>query len=425
MSSIQEYIFRYRKFILATLFALAIASAARIAYDLPDRSNCNDFAVHYLTSRMYLAGQNPYGVQLEDQYLEHNFDYDGIITTPTNPPTLTAFFSLFCFESPGLSFATWMIFQLACLGVVFEMLRRCFFKGKHVQWLAMIALVVISAPLRDHFHNAQVQIFLVLLCYGGFYCLRKRKYSVACSLVAVAGILKLYPFVLLPWFLWQGDNSVQKKLIRTVAVLGVSSLVMLSFGFNLWVDFGKYAMPLITEMSVTHKMNNSVPAVIQQISYVVSGYEMPSHSFRMAATLIGLSIIFATYAICFLRKREKSEGDVSIIEFSFLLLAMIAGSATAWPHYYLFLLIPLIWLAKSFRNLSRVEQNAFIASVMMIVFEGRVGSNAFSLMAVLVASIPLLGVLICYSIIAKRLLKTFKPFSMPISLRTQHAIEQN
>ena len=80
-----------------------------------------------------------------------------------------------------------------------------------------------------------------------------------------------------------------------------------------------------------------------------------------------------------------------------MLLAMIAGGATAWMHYYL--LLPLIWLAMSFNQLRPSERFVFSACVCMMV------TNFFDLPVLVIAicSLPTVAVLACY-------------FSLPVGL---------
>ena len=102
---------RWRKYFIAILFAASLAGFIRIVKDVPGRLICNDFAVHYLSSRIFLEGTSPYGIPLEPYYESYGFEYDGVITTATNPPPLLTFFSIFCVSTPEVGYGSWLLFQ--------------------------------------------------------------------------------------------------------------------------------------------------------------------------------------------------------------------------------------------------------------------------------------------------------------------------
>ena len=386
---------RAKKLFLAFV---VVVGFTRLMAMLPSRSEANDFAVHYLSSRLLIEGQMPYGVPLEPLYQEHGFEYDPIIHGATNPPTLMRFFGLFCHMGPSAGFWSWTLLQISSLGVVLWVTRHFVLKDQPLALWLLAALTVFSVPIAWHFVYGQVQLFLSALVLGGFYLSQRGRHTAGCLLVAFAGVLKLFPLVLLPWFLLQGQDSVGTKTKRAVLILGATLVAVIAAGPTMWLEFREHALPIISDMTGALTHNFSVPALFCKLYWATHATDPPT-SVRLVGTAIGLSIIGAAYLMCWVGRSRQS----AVTQLSLLIVAMIAGGMTAWVHYFVFLILPLAVLAKHSAQSSSVERILVAVSSVLIItcWHPPLPSDS-RLLQVLLMCFPVYATMVLYGLLAKK-----------------------
>jgi len=72
-------------------------------------------------------------------------------------------------------------------------------------------------------YNSQPQLLLAALVLAGYAAQRAGRHGWRVRVVATAGLLKCYPFVLLPWFIWSGGGGARGRCRR---LLGVTVFVL-------------------------------------------------------------------------------------------------------------------------------------------------------------------------------------------------------
>src|SRR5207249_2445046 len=127
--------------------------------------------------------------------------------------------------------------------------------------------------------------------------LRQGKHTAACLAVTSAGLLKLFPFVLLPWFVWRGGRGARSR-----AIIMLTVLIVLAAGATpgMWWDYFKHSPSFLAEM-VNRVWNFSIPSLVTRVGYLASdtsqGFPQAA-SYILCGQLIGAAIILAAYAIC-------------------------------------------------------------------------------------------------------------------------------
>jgi hypothetical protein len=152
-------------------------------------------------------------------------------------------------------------------------------------------------------------------------------------------MLKLYPLILLPWFIWSGSGGVRGRCRRLVGVAGLVVAVVAATGPGLWRDFFQYGMPAITGWEQAGRtFHFSLPALVTNLGYLHDNFQ-PSAEARqwwwIIGALAGLGVFAAAYGVCMASPRDP-EG-----QFCLLCTAMLIGTVTVQGHYFVFLMFPL------------------------------------------------------------------------------------
>jgi hypothetical protein len=183
----------------AVLFA--VVGVVRLALVLPARSTQNDFAHYYVTSRLALDGRNPYGVPLEPLYAAQGFAYQAEVPVATNPPTLLWLFAPLALLPSRAAYWVWTAVQAISLAAILALTRRLLRERLSARaWRFVAAGTLASATVYWHFVYAQWQLPLAALVLAAFAWQAAGKHTLACLTIAAAALIKLYPAVLLPWF---------------------------------------------------------------------------------------------------------------------------------------------------------------------------------------------------------------------------------
>lgn len=389
-----------------TLFAIGlflVVGIGRLALAIPERANTNDFAHFYASSRLLIEGQPVYQVPLEPLFAKYGFEYDPRITHATNPPLLVLFFAAFAWLPPASAYAAWVALEMISLAVVLTITIVLLRPDLSVRgaW-ALVALTLVSNALYDHVYFSQVQLLLGALIYLALFLLLRGKGTLAALLVTSAGALKLFPLVLLPWFLFAGAKYRQEIAQRTIACAALGLGLLLLTGFEPWLAFAEHGLPVISE-NVTDRFSNlSIPALVGNIGFACFGFEpTPTQAAfcYQLGTLAGLAAIAATYLATF------RYGKNLMSQFSIVSIGMLVGGVTSWMHYYVLLIFPLAYAAvRLAQKPSRATGILYAVSLGVIVtmLTPVLPEEGSPWLAILLHYIPLYGVVIIMWLLLER-----------------------
>jgi len=323
---------------------LAICASVKLAHDVPARANQDDFAHYYLSSRLLLERQNPYTIELIPLYARYGFVLPpGIATIRTpNPPLFVSFFTVFARFVPRAGFVCWVAFEIGCLAII--LWQTCRLLGDRLTKrgrLFVCAAAIMSAPLYWQLIYSQMGLLLTALVVTAYAWRVQEKHVLASVAVAVAGLLKVFPFVLLPWFLWRGSGSLSKKVMRTAITTGVIGILVLATGWQRWLDFVRYIVPQVPGASLT-PFNFGLPGFVANLGLAVSDILPTSdaaHPWITLGACVGLLVIGLCYLVCWWPESDHEA------EFCLLCVAVLVGSVRTWGHYLVFLIFPCAVLA--------------------------------------------------------------------------------
>lgn len=309
---------------------VVLAGLLRIAAILPERGRENDFAHYYLASEVLWHGGQPYRTDLGPLYVTHDFVRAPELKTviAPNPPLFVWLFVPISCLSPSLGFVVWVMVEALCLALVLGLTRRLLGRQLSARaWRGLGAGVLISDAVLTHFGYSQMGLLLAALVIGALVLLRAGRPAGAVVLVVTAGMLKLFPLALLPWFVWRGATTWTGRLkLAGIAALAVAGIVIVT-GVGLWRDYVTDGLPVLQQLAVGSK-NLTVPSLILNL-----GRSSPGA--RLVATGVGGLLLGGALVVSC-----RARGSV-LAQFGLMTVAMVAGGLTAWSHYFVLLIVPV------------------------------------------------------------------------------------
>lgn len=302
----------------------------------------NDFAHYYLGGSLFGSGLNPYTEPLEPHCLQMGVRYDPTIPFAAHPPLILLLFSGIAPLAPGLAYGVWLLVQIACLLGCCELTRRILkLRWDAPGWLFCVGIFVNTISVQMLFYYSQIQLVVGLICYGALVAKLRGKPVVACGLITLAAALKLYPAVLLPWFLFSGIKRPKDVLLRGIGIGAIGSFCLILPGLQTWFDFVTLGIPALSGNAIKWT-NYSIQNLVLMSLNTPSFQNFPYA--KLVASLGSLMIIGLCYT-CIATQRLNTK-----TAFSLLLIAATVGGVITWSHYFVILLLPIAVLWQDSRH---------------------------------------------------------------------------
>jgi hypothetical protein len=330
---------------------VALASLSRYVHLMPQAAHASDFSHYYLSGRMLLEGRSPYATPLVKIAKQYDLVLSPDSATGTNPPLLQWLFAPFAMLRPPAAFWLWSLLQAAALGVILWLTRLLLAERLTTRaWRFVVCGAVASVPMLIHFTEAQTQLLIGALMLAALALLLNGRPTAACLTAVAAGLLKLFPFVLLPWFVWRGGRTWRQRAGLAIVSLGVIVLGVVVSGPSLWQDFIQHGLPSVRYWSQNFIFNYCLAAFVAHCG----GSWTPG-------LIAGCLAIAGAYLLC-VRLREDKEA-----QFCLLSMAMLAGGTTSWSHYMVLAIFPVAAMAtRVSANPSWARALLFTAAVMAL-----------------------------------------------------------
>lgn len=324
-----------------TAACLGVWATVRLFLPTNQNEGYGDFKHYYIAAHVMNTGGDPYKTSLGALYPSYGFgialDQSGFVAQ--YPPPFLWLMSPLARLEPRPAYMIWMAGEFVALGVILGLslwlLReQLSWRGR---WL-LVAAVMTSAPLYWHFVYAQLGLLLAALVLTGYVCHRQGWMILGGIAVACAGLLKLFPFALLPWFVWRGPGGWKGRVVRLMAVSAFILAIVFATGVERWLVFHQNALAVVAENSANTTFNYTIPTLLINLRLALSDYVVSSETgsaWLTIGTLAGLLWIAGAYALCWFR------GGAADVEFSLLSMAMVAGGVRANGHYFVLLFFPV------------------------------------------------------------------------------------
>lgn len=181
-----------------------------------------DFHTVYYTANDYLPYQIPYPTVIG--HLEGSWIY---------PPLLLHLVAPLAY-SFDVHWATRLWYVLSLVALLFLLARLYRYvpqKDRFFYWV----FAAFFAPVFEALHFGQVTVLLLVLIGFAWLSVKEGRFWVAGALLALAAWIKVYPFLLIVYFLWRGQWAVVKSALLTGIALGLFQVLI--SGPGIFLDF--------------------------------------------------------------------------------------------------------------------------------------------------------------------------------------------
>lgn len=350
---------------LVLLNLLALAAA------LPPYVPQCDFAHYYVAARMLLAGGSPYGPFTGEMFaavgLRHNWT---IANANGTPPFIWAVASV-AWLPPWAAAAICQAAQIVSLWWILRLTRELLAERLSRRgWWLLAAGACASAPFYFHVLEGHMELTLAAMVLAAYRWHRQGRHAAACALVTVAGLAKVFPLFLLPWFVWRSAEDWRGRLRAALAAAGCAVVVVLASGPGLWAEFAEAGTAGVQRHTLLPQYgNHSVPGLVVILNHWLHGMNATASDAQagwLAGQVAGLALIGLGYGLCLCRRGDDE------LEFGCLTALMLAGSTLNWAFYFVFLIFPMA--AAAVRVAARPTSQRVLALAVIILLLNEVGA---------------------------------------------------
>jgi hypothetical protein len=348
------------------VLAIALVHVVGVAQILPERWSELDFNSHYVGSRMILEGQNPFTTSLAPMSARYGLTFHPErVPTALYPPGFFVMFAPWALLPPRLAFAGWVVLELICLAAILWLTRRLL-NGRLSKrgWRLACLGTLASLPVLYHFCFSNVELLLAAVVLAAYAWHRAGRHGAACVAVCVAGLIKLYPFALLPWFVWRSGDDMRWRMRCGLLSLGTVIAGVLVTGPGLWLDFFQHSTAVAAADQIGRTNQFGLPSFVVNLGYAVYDYHPPTQAARAVwavGSVAWVAVIALSYAICWGRGGDRE------MEFCLLSTAMLAATLSAHGQYFVYLIFPMTVAAGRLANNPTLSGIVFFALLLALL----------------------------------------------------------
>ncbi len=234
---------------------------------------------------------------------------------------------------------------------------------------------IVFLPIWQAFYIGQVTIILMALLTAAWVARRKNRPGLAGTLIALAAWIKVFPGVLLLYFIWKRDWKVVVGGVVAGTILGVFQVLI--SGPELMIDFLNVLFSLTAEGQPHATFENlsifAFASKLFQVNLHVEPLVVDNTLYTL--TRFGLTaFIFALTAYTVLRSRVDTRRGSSAVwhfdlEYSLVILTILLLGSTLWISGLPPVLLVVILMLRNLHHYRdpAITLTAIIASVMLIL----------------------------------------------------------
>jgi hypothetical protein len=266
------------------------------------------------------------------------------INKASYPPTF-----LLCFEAlthlpPHPAYWTWIGLNVAALAVALYLLLAIARPLDRRRASLFLALTLIYPPLYQEFYYGETQCLILLLAVLMMVCAEHGLDVAAGLLLALAGMLKVFPFVLVGYLVCR--RQWRSLAWTAVGVVLIDLVTIWRVGLVAW-SFTE-AIPFLTNRFwLSDPDNISINAVVSRIFWPPGDLPLSPAADAMRRVVIALAELGVFAVTMRATVRRETESERRWQTFSLWTVAMIVLSPTAFPNYLIVVVVPFVDLART------------------------------------------------------------------------------
>jgi len=324
-----------------------LADVSRLFNEVGFQGGQNDFACYYTWAYAMRDGINPYTTDLRETALKLGLAMDPVARADY-PPTFILFVEPFTLASFETAYWIWAGLNLAALVLALLLLFGSYSRLSAHSVFALTALALFYRPaIEPDLYEGQPHTILLAMLVAASICFRRRKDFVGGIILALAGLLRIFPLFLVGYLIakrrWRAVFFTALGLVigsaATMAVIGMPRA--LAFGARLThVATGDFlAVNHLSGDSRLINIDSFVSRLFWQIASADPALDWIRRLLALAAqiTLLGLTLR-ATAA-------SRPERGHDLFAFALWIVTAALLSPTAWVHYMVLFLFGFAVLA--------------------------------------------------------------------------------
>jgi hypothetical protein len=344
-----------RPAMIAVISIAAIAAFGNVMVDLPGRSLRQDFSNYYASAWAIRHGIDPYTTNLTPVGEELGLETGSMIYAADTPTFLLAMEPLTRL-SPTAAFWIWSVLNLAALAAAMYLLlgNRPGIPPRDVWLLAALALMFM--PVGYNFFWGQTQVLILFLMVVAMHAMETERDALAGLAIAIAGLLRAYPLLLLGYFLFRRRwRALEYGIFATLAG---ALITVICLGLQQSLSFVNGANWVIRDSQTSREAVISMGPFVSRILSHLYG-QPPNLWIRRLASSAATAFVLYITALVSMRVPARSDPEWRI--YSLWIVAAVMLSPLAWHHYLLLLIIPFVQIVAA-ANLGRTSARALWAA---------------------------------------------------------------
>ena len=314
-----------------------------------------DFSVYYLSALTAHQGMDPYRANFGTLAKQFHFNIKGIAHA-TDPPTFVVCIEPLALIGPKAAYWLWIGINAAMLAAALFLL---FGPGTGLAAgaaLALAAFALLYPPVADHFFYAQSKIPILLALVLMARWMEAGRDAAAGLMLALAGLLRLFPMLLLVYLALRRRWRMLVYAAIWVAAGAIATVAVL--GFTSSLDFVR-ALPILTEQRPALFANNvAISAAVSRLFWAIFGVK-PWGGLDAARVVAGLLAKAAVFAMTVWATVSTSDGNCNVgsgkgaggdrlrAELSLWIIAAVMLSPIAWTYDMVLVLFLFAALAQA------------------------------------------------------------------------------
>ena len=333
------------RWVAVLLCALAALKLLMLWGEISAPLDPEDFGIYYLSAQLLHHGANPYLTDLGPPAARLGFD-PGVATRATDPPAFLLAVEPLTMLPLEASQRVWFAINLgALLLAIFLLLGREESGLTGTTALSLAVLALLFPPVGNNLVDGQSKTQILLLLVIMIRMLDRKRERAAGLMLAAAGLLRVFPLLLLGYFLIRRRWRVVTYTIVGLAVGGL--VTMFAAGVSNSLAFLFHAPAFLTRPEfLSNPCNISINAVISRGFWFVYGPILDWWP-RLACRAAVVAADLAIFALVARATPSPRHDDHDWRALSLWTLAAVTLTPTAWFFDLSLMLIPFLLMASA------------------------------------------------------------------------------
>ena len=321
----------------AAIIAVVVRGPVFVSIIRPPPGDFPDFVQEWVSGRNYWHGEPVYQPQRATVFRNTGFDYPDFETMMrwnAHPPVaVLAVLPFGLIADYRAAHLVWNLCTLALfLTAVWLALRELGARLHPWSVFPAITLLLCADPVLSQLFQGQLNFLIAFLVVAGWVADRRDYQSLAGVAVGAAIALKLFPGLLLVYFL--GARRWRAAIVAILIASGLNAIAAAAFGIEAFTTYIREVIPSL-EVFRNAWSNVSVAGYWRRVARSVGVPEVALIGL-ICQGAVGLAIVWRSWRASTVEERDQA--------YSLAVIGMLLASPVAWGHYFVLLALPFLLL---------------------------------------------------------------------------------